>query len=329
MTIHEIIDLMGLKSTTPEIIQLFETCELGKPPKSVNANQSRKSFQDKKSQLSFGFKFDITNERFYPPFSPKQDDYNFDCYLSSVVLFSGGSGKKKTADTKPDAFWEGFISPKSSYEECLAFFDVKGEEQDTIMRKPLNEVAEVAVWFSGDKSRITDMELRIIETREIFSIYNFDTRYTSKKVKQAYSLLVKWLFDNRYLILPEQAYQETLGLDHAALLDFTGKYLKNHIWTTQLVDDKSLTSFLYRIASNRSITIPGGENVNVYIKHLYIKASGKWDQHQDIYNNSTMEALDDFESSIHLDETQSRQFLQTLTDMFVLFKQEPADDFFL
>ncbi|RBL88110.1 hypothetical protein [Chitinophaga flava] len=328
MTVHEIIGLMGLKSTVPQIIQLFETCELGKPPKSVNANQGNKSFQDKKNQLSFGFKFDITNERFYPPVSPKQDDYNFECYLTSVVLFSGGSGRKKTADTKADAFWEGFISPKSSYEECLAFFDMKGEE-DTIIRKPLNEVAEVVVWFSGDRSRITDMELRIMETREIFSMYNFDTQYTMNKVKQAYSLLVKWLFDNRYLILPEQAYQETLGLDHAALLEFTGKYLKNHIWTTQLVEDPLLVSFLYKIGSNQSITIPGGESVNVYIKHLYIKASGKWDQHQDIYNNSTMAAVDEFESSIHLDEAQSLQFLQTLTSMFELFKQVPKEDFFL
>lgn len=314
---------MGLKSTTPEIVQLFETCGLGKPPKSINANQSRKSFEDKQNKLSFGFKFDITNDQFYPPVSPKQDDYNFNCYLSSVVLFSEGSGRRKAPDPKPASFWEGFISPQSSYDECLEFCGIDGETPATFMKKTLNNVATIAIWFSEAHGRITNMELRIIEAREIFSGYNFEVRNTHNTVKQAYTLLVKWLFDNRYLLLPEQAYEETLSLDHAAILDFTGKYLKNHIWTTQLTDDPTLISFLYKIASNRTITAPDGEGINVYIKHLYIKASGKREQHQEIYQNDKMEVLDDFERNILLDALQSKAFLQTLTDMFELFKTIP------
>ena len=319
MTIHEIIGLMGLKSTAPEIGQFFETNGLGKPPKSVNANQGQKSVQDKKNQLSFGFKYDITHEKFHPPVSPKRDDYNFDCYLYSVVLFEG-SGRKNIADPKPATFWEAFINPQSSYSECLTLFNVNEKKPGTVLRKPLNDVAEVVVWFSKDQSRITTIELRIIEARELFSMYDFDTRYTMNTVKQAYALLVKWLLDNRYLLLPAHVYQAIPGFDEKTILDFTGKYLKNHLWTTQLIDDSALITFLYAIASNSNSTTSGGEKVNVYIKHLYIKAAGKWDQHQNMYIKETMEAVDEFERNLYLDETQSKKFLQTLTDQFELFK---------
>lgn len=320
MTIHELISLIGLKSTTPQISEFFETNSLGKPPRSVNANQGSKTIQDKQNQLSFGFKFDITHEQFHPPVSPKKDDYNFDCYLYSVGLFEEGSRKKKIADPKPASFWEGFINPQNSYEECLAFFNITENRPSKVLITPLNEVVEVAIWFSDDRSRVTTMELRIIEARELFAIYNFDTQYTLNTVRQAYALLVKWLLDNRSLLLPEEAYQAAPGFDDNAILDFTAKYLKNRIWTIQLIDDRSLISFLYAIGSNSSSTTSAGERVNVYIKHLFIKAAGKWDQHQEIYNNQTMDAVEEFERSIHLDEAQSKEFLQTLTDKFALFK---------
>lgn len=319
MTIHELIALMGLKSTAPEITQFFATNNLGKPPKSINANQGNKSIKDKNNQLSFGFKFDITHVQFHPPVSPKNDDYNFDCYLNSIVVLEQ-SGRKKVADPKPMSFWEGFVNPQNSYEECLAFFNTKGKESSTVLIRPLNDVTEVAIWFSDDKSRITTLELRIIEARELVSMYDLDARYTENKAKQAYTLLVKWLFDNKYLVLPEQAFKTTLGFDDSAILEFAGKYLKNRIWTTQLIDDKALISFLYAIRSNSSSTTKAGERINIYIKHLYIQAAGKWGQHQEIYNNQTMDAVDEFERNIRLDETQSKAFLQTLTDKFALFK---------
>jgi hypothetical protein len=318
MTFHEIISLMGLKSTAPEISQFFETNNLGKPPKTVNANQGLKGIQDKQNKLTFGFKFDITNEQFYPPVSPKQDDYNFNCYLYSVVVLEV-SGKKKVADPKPATFWDGFINPESSYDECLTFF-ANGEIKNTIMKKPLNDVVEVVVWFSEDKSKLTAMELRIIEARELFSMYELDARYTRNTVKQAYWLLVKWLFDNKYLLLPEEAFEAPFSFDDKEILEFTGKYLRNHLWTTQLINDKALISFLYAISSNSSSTTSGGEKVNIYIKHLFIKAAGKWDQHQEIYNNESMDAVDEFERNVHLDEAQSNVFLQSLTDKFELFK---------
>ncbi|MBV8256019.1 MAG: hypothetical protein JO154_25715 [Chitinophaga sp.] len=328
VTVHDIIALMGQKSTTPAMAELFASCSLGKPPKTVNANQSSKSFTDKANQLSFSFKFDITNEQFYPPVSPKNDDYNFESYLSSVVLFSASRGKKKVPDPKPASFWEGFIAPDATYESLLAFIGADDTKGKTIFRKSLNEIAEVVIWTESKDHAISTMELRLKESREIFSQYNFVEKYTRNTVKPAYSLLVKWLFDHHFLLLPEEAYQESLPANHTTILAFTAKYLRNHIWTNQLIADEILVSFLYKISSNRTIPLPDGSSMNVYIKHLFIQSSGQWDAHQEIYNNRNFEELDAFEGSITLNESQQQHFLQTLTQTFELFKQIPKEDFF-
>ncbi len=327
VTIHEIIALMGQKSTSPDVAALFETLRLGKPPKSVNANQSEKGFADKTTQLSFNFKFGITNDLFYPPVSPKEDDYNFDCYLSSVVLFSASRGRKKTPDPKPAGFWDGFVSPDASYETLMAFIGPDARNGKKVLRKSLNDIADIMIWTEDETMAISAMELRLNEAREIFSQYDFVEKYTAKSVRQAYTLLVKWLFDNRYLLLPEEVYQHELPADHATILDFTNKYLKNHIWDSQLIADDELISFLYKIASNRTIELSNGESMNVYIKHLCIKSAGQWEAHQEIYNRSEFKELDNFEGSIQLNDQQQQHFLQTLTQTFELFRQIPKKTF--
>lgn len=325
MTIHDLISLMGTKSTDPAISQLFETYGLGKPPKTVNANQGSKGFIDKQNKLSFTFKFDITNDLFYPPVSPKKDDYNFESHLSTIVLYS--EDKKKTPDPKPATFWDGFIHPAATYEDCLAFFSAEKNEK-TIFRKPVSDVAEVVVWLSKDKSRITDMELRLKEDREIFSQYDFNQTSQQNTIKQAYPLLVKWLFDNRYLVLPEDAYGESLSVDHAMLLDFTGRYLKHHIWDSQVIDDPELVLFLFNIARSSTITLADGKKVSIYIKILYIQVAGKAEERQYLYDNGTMEEVDALERSLWLDEAQCRSFLQILSDTFTLFKQRVPEERF-
>ncbi|RAJ80212.1 hypothetical protein CLV59_105320 [Chitinophaga dinghuensis] len=327
VTIHEIIDLMGQKSTSPEMAALFTSLALGKPPKSVNANQSTKGFTDKTNQLSFNFKFNITHEQFYPPVSPKKDDYNFDCYLSSVVLFSAGNGKKKLQDPKPASFWEGFVSPDASYETLMAFIGSDASNGKKVLRKSLNDIAEVVIWTENATNAISAMEIRLKESREIFSHYDFVEEFAIKTVKEAYTLLVKWLFDNQYLLLPAEVYQTALPADYAAIQDFTNKYLKNHIWDNQLIADGVLISFLYKISGNRNMTLPDGQSVNVYIKHLYIKSAGQWEAHQEIYDQRNFEELDNFERNISLNEQQRQHFLQTLTQTFELFKQIPKETF--
>lgn len=67
----EIIELIGLKSTEPKLIAFFEKYGL-KAPKTVNANSSGKAIRHKEYNIDFDFHYDIVNDAFYPPVSPKK-----------------------------------------------------------------------------------------------------------------------------------------------------------------------------------------------------------------------------------------------------------------
>ncbi len=329
MTLTNLTNLIGLKSTDPKIATWFETYNLGKPPKTINANQDSKGATDKINLVSYTFKFDITNDAFYPPVSPKKDDYNFESYLSNITVFSKPK-KKDFKDPKPATFWDGFIHPESSFEECCTFFDNKFHESmydgdiiNVTFEKKLNDTVTGIVFFIADRSAITAIELYIEEHSEIVSQYDFSATNKHNTTKQAYTLLIKWLFDNRYLKLPNEIYSQSLGLEHTELLQFTTQHLRNHVWDNQITDTPHLRSFLYKISSNTDIELKNGEKANVYIRHLYIKAAGKWDAHQEIYNNKNLDnwydTVNQFENDIWLNDTQAKRFMDILTQMFTLF----------
>jgi hypothetical protein len=336
MKITNLISLIGLKSTDSKITEWFETHNLGKPPKTVNANQRNKGATDKINLVSYTFKFDIINDAFYPPVSLKKGNYNFDCYLTQTTVFSK-TKKKDFKDPKPLSFWEGFINPESTFEECCTFFDNNYHESNfdghllnTTFEKKLTDVATIIVFFNSDKSHITDIELRIDEKSEIFSQYDFIISNEHNTVKQAYTLLVKWLFDNKYLKLSNDIYNQSLSLDHETILEFVTKNLLNHIWDNQITETAHLRSFLYKISSNSDIKISDNEEVNVYIKYLYIKASGIWAKHQEIYNNYDADdwtnKVNIFENSIFLDNEQAEAFSKKLTELFALFCKTKETD---
>ncbi|QHS63239.1 hypothetical protein [Chitinophaga agri] len=323
MILQDLISLIGVKSTDPRIAQLFEQNNLGKPPKTITSNQGQKAFKDKQQLIDYTFKFDITNDSYYPPVSVRNEDYKFDNYLSNMVVFSKPArGKKEFVDPKPISFWDGFINPGSSLEECLAYFDnqSRSTRSSTIFEKSLNDIAEIKVWFANDEKEVTTIEIRIIEDTEIFAHSYFNPANKFNTVPQAYSLLVKWLFDNKYLNLSEETYSQELSLDHTDILAFVKTHLKSHIWDTQIKDIPYLRSFLFEIASNSSIKNKDGEEINFYIKNLYVRTAGKWEEHQKIYDTDIL-GLEDFENTIFLDATKSIQFLDTLTEHFALFAQ--------
>jgi len=321
MILQDLIGLIGLKSTDPRIARLFEQYNLGKPPKTITANQGSKGYQDKQQLIQYSFKFDITNDRYYPPVSIRNNDYTFENYLYNITVFSKPQrGKKEFTDLKPLTFWEGFINPESSFDECLSYFDhqFKGPSHAIFFQKQLNDIAKIKTWFSPDKKGITAIETGIIEATEIFAHHDFDPTNKFNTVPQSYSLLVKWLFDNRYLNLPEEVYSQELNLDHQDILAFTQAHLKNHIWDTQIKEIPYLRAFLFKISSNSSVEGENGERINFYIKNLYIKVAGKWEEHQKIYSEDILR-VDDFERGVFLDAVQSREFLDVLTEYFGLF----------
>jgi hypothetical protein len=323
MKLPDLVSLIGTKSTDPRIVQWFEQYNLGTPPKTITPNQRSKDVEDKQHSIGYHFKFKITNDKFYPPVSVKNDQYKFENYLSNIsVLSTSGSGKKKSVDPKPLAFWEGYIHPGSSFEECLTYFDHPSgaSTSDTFFQKPLNDIAKIKVWFAPDKTAITAIEIAIMEAAEIFSHSYFNPKNEFNNVPQSYSLLVKWLFDHQYLTLSEEVYRQGLTFDHSEILAFTGAHLKHHIWDTQLKTIPHLRSFLFKIGSNNSLEDANGKEINFYIKNLYLAAAGKLEERQSVYNDD-YKNVDSFEKSVVLDLAQSQQFLNILTEYFALFGQ--------
>lgn len=93
MTLQDLVCLIGAKSMNLRIAQLFEQNNLGKPPKKIISNQGQKAFKDKQQLIDYIFKFDITNDKYYPPVSVRNDDYTFDNYLICMVVFSKPVGQ--------------------------------------------------------------------------------------------------------------------------------------------------------------------------------------------------------------------------------------------
>ena len=322
MTITDIINLIGSKSTDQNILQWFEKYELKKPPKTINANQGSKSFDDKQNELSYYFSFDITNDEFYPPKSAKNDDYTFDCYLKSVSVFERN---KKGNTEKPNGFWENYINPNSTYEECCTFFNNEAKHTDyyTFFRKSLNDIVEIKVWMTPNKEQIRTIELCIKEEVEIFSIYNFKENNEHNTVKQAYLLIVKWLFDNHFLLLSEEVYSKGLSLDIQEIRVFVSLNLLNHIWDNQidLFKEPDLYKFLFSVNSNSNIELINGEKMNVYARNLFLQEAGVWEEHQRIYNDAyDTEKLLNLEKSTFLNEKESRAFVNTLTNLYNHYK---------
>ena len=320
MTLANLTKLIALKSTDERITTWFETHNLGKPPKSVNANQGEKYLKDKINNLEYKFKFDITNDKFSPPVSPKNDDYNFICYLSAIIY------NDKKGFTIPENFWEGYIKNNPDYDDYLNFFENPNIQSNgnVFFEKKLNEIACIKVWFNKKKNKPDAIQLEIIEECSIIEHHWFKVLNQYNTTKPAYTLLVKWLFDNKYLLLPERVYDFGLSKNHSEILEFTATYLKNHIWDNQITNEYCLRSFLYKISSNNNIEISETEKVNVYLPFLYLKAAGVWDQHQKIYNSNDQdrfEKSDALAESTKLNDIQIQSFLHTITQMFELFKK--------
>lgn len=320
MTLTNLTNLIGLKSTDERIVNWFETNNIEKLPKSVNANQGEKYLKDKINNLEYKFKFDITNDKFSPPVSPKNDDYNFECYLSAIIY------NDKKGFTIPENFWDEYLKNNPDYDDYLNFFENPEIQRNgnVFFEKKLNEIACIKVWFNKKKNKPDAIQLEIIEECDIISHHSFKVINQYNTTKPAYTLLVKWLFDNKYLLLPEQVYDLKLSKNHSEILEFTATHLKNHIWDNQITSEYCLRSFLYKITSNNNIEISETEKVNVYLPFLYLKSAGIFDQYQNIRNSNDQdrfEKSDALAESTKLNDIQIQSFLHTLTQMFELFKK--------
>ena len=177
--------------------------------------------------------------------------------------------------------------------------------------------------MTPNKEQIRTIELCIKEEVEIFSIYNFKENNEHNTVKQAYLLIVKWLFDNHFLLLSEEVYSKGLSLDIQEIRVFVSLNLLNHIWDNQidLFKEPDLYKFLFSVNSNSNIELINGEKMNVYARNLFLQEAGVWEEHQRIYNDAyDTEKLLNLEKSTFLNEKESRAFVNTLTNLYNHYK---------
>ena len=330
MKFLELIQLIGLQSTNPKMQTWFETYNLGKLPKTITCNQGDKHFNDKPNLVSYKFKYDIIHKDYYPPISTKNNNYTFNVFLTCIIVFSNyGKNKKKFVDPKPDSFWEGFVNPKSSFEECLAFFDNKVKESiydgDLLhyyFEKKLSDLVVVTLFYAADKSGIKEIDLELIEHCEAFGQSDFSKTNEYNTVKQAYLLVVKWLFDNDYLIQNEN-FPKTLSFDTNEIIYFISIYLQNHVWDNQIKEIPLLFGFLLNIRSSMKITTHNGIEIDLWIKDLFVKAAGKFEERNNTYKPElrNYEDVEKLEKSIYLTENQSKIFFKILDESFELYKE--------
>ena len=319
MHVSDLVSLVGAKGSDLRLTEWFELHGIGKSPVSVTANQSTKSIKDKRHEMEHYFAFDIINDRFYPPVAGPRG--GLVCHLQSVLLFSR---KPKGNVTLPTGFWDGFVAPDASLDECMAFFDgnVDAYTDSQLFRKALGEDVELKLWFCPKKQRVESMQVSIVQDRQFMGHHEFDQANAHNTVKPAATLVVKWLFDGRHLRLPDDIYAKGLADDHAGVLEFVRQHLNGHVWASQLNDDQALRQVLSHTQTSRALKLSNGESLELFAQTLYLRAAGVWDAHQAIYNDDSLDdwagAVDRFRESVILDAGQRRAFVDMLHEAYRL-----------
>ncbi|WP_282630667.1 hypothetical protein [Empedobacter sedimenti] len=310
MQAKDYIPLIGLKNTDPELLAFFEEHNLGKPPKTLNANQGTKGMKGLPKEISFRFGFDIKNDAFYPPISPKNDNYNFEAYVENIAIY-GNSIKK--LGLSPD-FWEGLIQPNATYEEFKNYFSV--DDGATFGVKSLTDLCIINGWFNDAKNEISALKLSIKTDWELMSYIDFAKDNEHNSLKHADALIVKWLFDMKFFNLQESVYHENLSYQLEDILDFTKKHLKNHVWISQLNQERSLGVFISNLMKNTSYKTKNEESVTLFFDDQYIKASGQWQKYEEEKEKGDYKKLGEFEKGLLLTDVQSKSLLEDVTQQY-------------
>lgn len=307
----EIIELIGLPSTDVKLLAFFEKYGLKKPPKTVNSNSSGVAISYKEYQIDFDFDFDIINEAFYPPISPKKNDYDFIAYLKAVYFYL-----PKKNDTRTNDFWDITPNPKGEFEEYENYF---GKIDKGYFRKTYNELINIVAHFEVKKNKFEYVSFIIKQEQEIISTDFFDQNNEYNLWPEAYTFLIKWLFDNRFLNISDEIYDLGLEPSHQAILAFVQSNLKNKLWQNQLKEVPNLYPFLNTIRSNNKIWKDENKNpVVFYQNNLFLIATGNFEQYNKLFYEDIDKADALCRSARFTPET-AQIYLNLLTDRFAIF----------
>jgi hypothetical protein len=322
----ELIDLLGLPSTDTSMIAFFQKHQIGKLPKSITPNQGSKCIIFKPMNISFWFGYDIKNDRLQPPVSPRNDNYKFVAYLR-CIMFTHVDDSLKTPDPKPQDFWDVIPSPMYAPEKIEGLMGGPSERNDyeTTFDMSIGTDQLLKVRYTKDKKKnlMCTSWIAIMEQSEIINRVFFNATYTAEDfpfIRRAYTCVIKWLYDSRFLQMDERVYEGGLKGETAEILDFVHHHLKGHLWANQIISATGLRSFLYTVTTNRSVKDEQGNKIPFYIRDIILECTGHKREFEVRYDQD-FGTIDSFLNDIPFDSKVYETVGNALTAKLEIYKK--------
>ncbi|HEU4496014.1 MAG TPA: hypothetical protein VFR70_03095 [Flavobacterium sp.] len=321
MTQQELIPLIGLRSTDPVVIAHFEKYQLAKPPKNLTSNNGSKIIYDKEQNMYYGFGFEVINDCFYPPVDVgiKNPDHKFVAYLTEINFLSKEPSAKKP-DPKSADFWNLTLPPQAGWEEVSAWYNAPESSNSVFLKKEISDMLVAKANYDKKKQMFASNWIGIIEHSELISHYYLDhnSQYFGHTL-HLYAMVVKWLFDNRYLLLSEALYQKGLPADADEVLAWIDQHLKKHLWDSQITAEPHLRSFLFCTIKNMTEKDEHGQPVYFYFLDIILRQAGKLEASKKLHSGQKEEEKELFRS-IAFNEQAYEAFYTEMNRQFEYFK---------
>lgn len=283
MTQKELLGLVGLKATDPLVLAHFERYGLGQPPKNLASNNKVKIIEDKERNLSYIFSFDITNDHFYPPVDVglKNPGHKFMAYLSEIGFLSKEPSIEKP-DPKEASFWDLTLPPQASLEQvCQWYGPATGSFQKKLtFKKEIGPMLELEARYNEQKQAFAGNSVSIIEYDEIIGHYYIGKDPYFDFLAHLYAMLIKWLFDNRYLLIGEAINWDGLSANAQKVSDWIQRHLNGHLWDNQVTDTPHLRKFLFTVISNATVTGERGEEIDFSFINTLLRLFGQYEAYK-------------------------------------------------
>ena len=237
--------LLGLPVTNSDLILFFEERGL-ELPKSVPVMKPNSTtplsiknnvgIHDKEWGFSYYFRSELLNENF--PVMKAGKDYI--PYFSQIIF--DGKLYQKRERKEPSGFWDVSPAPDSDLESITDYFG----KFDTNRKYPqqyvsFNSQVEIIVSLLPAENRINGYFAKIKETYELLHQSEFDLKKSSRV--HLYAMLIKWLFDNKYLKVSDKLPSVELSYNATEVVKFIHESLNGHLWEDQLIEDTHLRKF--------------------------------------------------------------------------------------
>lgn len=283
MTQQDLIKLVGLKISNPQIIAHFDVLGLRQPKYETN-NSGGPHINHKEKNTYYSFGKDVYHEACYPP-SKEGKPAKWVTYLKSITLFNSDDIHKK-GDIKEASFWNVTPPPTATLAEIEAYFGKPvqiSEKHDNIrFSKKINNLVEIYCSVSLQRQAMSLLEVRVSEEHELIAHYIFidypegssDIHSSGAADQNAQWMLVKWLHDSKQLNVGQNV---NLNATKQDILAFVHQYLKGKLWQNQLTNQDR--QFVYFVSDAMHVEDEKGDKLILWHKKTLLKAIGKLDEY--------------------------------------------------